>query len=75
MSYMAFQSSDRDRRCRICNCLMVRDTFALVLCDVHVPPKQVDLHFHEGCFMRALEAAKADYGNVVAAHLAAKDNP
>jgi len=54
---------------------MVRDTFALVLCDVHVPPKQVDLHFHEGCFMRALEAAKADYGNVVAAHLAAKDNP
>lgn len=53
-----YLTSDRDRICRICHDKIVRNTWAIVLQNVHVSPKIVDLHFHEGCFMRALDTAK-----------------
>lgn len=62
MAYIEYHTSDRDRVCKMCNCTMVRGTWGIVMRDVYVPPKFHDIHFHEGCFMRALESAKSDWG-------------
>ena len=59
MSGMKFQTSDRDRVCRLCGEKIARNTWALQLFDVHVSPKRVDLFFHEGCFTRAVGDAKS----------------
>lgn len=52
-----YKTSDKDRICRICRDKIVKHTWAIVLENVHVPPKYVDLHFHEGCFFRSLDDA------------------
>jgi hypothetical protein len=62
MAIFQYHTTDRDRVCKICSDKIVRNTWAIVLKDCHVSPKIVDLHFHEGCFMRSLEQAKLDYG-------------
>ena len=58
MTRFEFHTTDRDRVCKICGDKIARHTWALVLRDVHVSPKRVDLHFHEACFERALQTAK-----------------
>lgn len=63
MAHFEYITTDRDRVCKICGEKMVRHTWGLVLRDCHVSPKKVDLHFHEGCFVRSFELAKKDYGN------------
>jgi hypothetical protein len=55
-------TSDRDRVCKICGDKMARNTWGICLQNCHVSPKIVDIHFHEGCFFRSLEAAKQEYG-------------
>lgn len=67
MSYVKYHTTDRDRVCKLCNCVMIRNTWGIVFGDVHVPPKLRDLHFHEGCLMRALDAAKAECPDLVRA--------
>jgi hypothetical protein len=64
MANFKYVSSDKDRVCRICSDKIVRNTWAIVLLDCHVSPKKVDLHFHEGCFMRSLADAKHEYGEL-----------
>lgn len=61
MSQIKYHTTDRDRVCKLCNDKMARGTWGIALTGVHVPPKVVDIHFHEGCFMRALDAAKAQF--------------
>lgn len=56
-------SSDRDRVCRICHVKIARHTYAIVIQNVHVSPKIVDLHFHEGCFIRSYENAQLHRNN------------
>lgn len=58
LTHFEFITTDRDRVCRICHEKIARNTFAIALKQVHVSPKIVDLHFHEGCFTRAFEHAK-----------------
>lgn len=64
MTQFKYITSDKDRVCRICGEKLTRDTWGIVLENVHVSPKRVNLHFHEGCFMRSLEDAKLQYGKV-----------
>jgi len=72
MSYIEFHTTERDRTCKLCNCVMARGTWGLVMRDVHIPPKLRDIHFHEGCFVRALAAAQKEYPEKIRAHLAQK---
>jgi hypothetical protein len=62
MAYMEYHTTERDRVCKMCNTMMARGTWGIVMRDVHVPPKIRDIHFHEGCFMRALDSAKLTWG-------------
>lgn len=64
MSHFEYFTTDRDRVCKICGDKMVRNTWGIVLKDVHVSSKILDIHFHEGCFMRSLENAKQQYGEI-----------
>lgn len=57
MSTIEYRTSSRVRVCRLCGTDIVGHTFAIVMLDIHVPPKKVDLHFHEGCFFRAVTHA------------------
>ena len=61
MTTIKYHTTDRDRVCKLCGDKMVRHTWGIVFADVHVSPKVVDIHFHEGCLMRALDAAKAGH--------------
>ena len=58
MSRMVFTTSERDRKCRLCDEVIPKHVWALTMENLKVSPRCVDLHFHEGCFMRALEWAK-----------------
>lgn len=65
MTILKYHTSDRDRICKLCSDKIVRNTTAIVMRNVHVAPKLVDLHFHEGCFMRAIDGLKDSRGNGV----------
>ena len=56
-----YHTTNRDRVCKICGEAINRFTYALVMRRVHVSPKIVDLHFHEGCFERSLQWAKENH--------------
>lgn len=58
MTHLQYTTSDRDRKCRLCNKMIERNTKAIVLIDVHVSPKIVDLHFHETCLINSIDMAK-----------------
>lgn len=57
MTKIRFMTSDRDKKCRICNGKILKHTYCLAMENIHVSPKLVDLFFHEGCLSRALEHA------------------
>ncbi len=69
MSAIRYHTTEADRRCKLCGDMMARGTWGIVLRNMHVSPKVVDLHFHEGCFMRSLEDAKTQYANDHAGHV------
>ena len=50
--------SDRDKKCRLCNGSINKNIQCIVMRNIHVPPKVVDLFFHEGCLSRGLEFIK-----------------
>ena len=58
MAHFTYQTSDRDRVCRICEEKIARNTWSVMLQDLKVSPKKVNVFFHEGCFFRSLEHAK-----------------
>lgn len=62
MSRIQYVTSDRKRICRLCDDAIVPNTWAIVFKRMHVSPKVRDLHFHEGCLMRAMDQAKQEYG-------------
>jgi len=64
MSHIKYHTSDRMRMCKLCGSHIVRNTWAIQFADIHVSPKIVDLHFHEGCLMRALGVARDDFALV-----------
>jgi len=49
------QYSPRDKKCRICDEQIDRDTLHAVLEQVHVSPKHVDLAFHLDCLKTAVK--------------------
>jgi hypothetical protein len=57
---LKYQTSDRDKKCRLCNQLIEKNTWCIVMKNIHVPPKHVDLFFHEDCFTKAFEEAKKE---------------
>lgn len=63
MSKLEYHFSNKFRVCKLCEGDIVPHTYALVMRDVHVSPSYRDLHFHEGCFFRALEHAKENHPN------------
>lgn len=61
---VSYHTSDRDRVCKICNDPIKRSTWAIKFSQIHIPPKLRDIHFHEGCLMRALGLARDEFGKV-----------
>lgn len=53
MSSLAYHTSDRDRICKLCEKPIERGERALIMKQVHVPPKRRDLHFHTDCYIEA----------------------
>ncbi len=62
MSYVKYHTTDRDRVCKICNTMINRNVWASQFGDIHIPPRLRDIHFQEGCLMRALDLAKQEHG-------------
>ena len=58
MSQFKYVTSNRDRICKICSDKIEKNTYGIVLQDVHISPKIVDLHFHVECFYKSLDIAK-----------------
>jgi hypothetical protein len=65
MTKIHYMTSDRDKKCRICNDKILKHTYCIVMEDIHVSPKIVDLFFHEGCLYRALEYAKETRSTII----------
>lgn len=65
MAFIRYHHTDRDRVCKMCGDKMARGTWGVAFIDVHVPPKMVTLHFHEGCLYRALDDANVQHATVV----------
>ena len=65
MTKIRYMTSDRDKKCRICNDSISKNTWCLVMEGIHVSPKKVDLFFHEGCMSRALDYAKETRSSIV----------
>jgi hypothetical protein len=65
MGELSYQISNRKKKCRICEGDIQPHTWSLLLENVHVPPKRVNLFFHEGCFERALQNAKKYRNKIV----------
>ena len=60
---ISYHTSKHIRICKICQDAINKNTWAICFRHVHVSPAFVDLHFHEGCLMRALDSAKIEYGD------------
>jgi hypothetical protein len=48
------QKTERQAKCRLCEKKINKNTEAVVMKQVHVSPKRVDLWFHTNCIKTAL---------------------
>jgi hypothetical protein len=68
MTCVEYYVTDRKRVCKLCSDVIAPNTWAIVMRNVHVSPKTVALHFHEGCLFRSLERAKEELPTNIRQH-------
>ena len=58
MKIISYHTSDRTKKCRICEGKINKNTWCVAFWQIHVSPHRVNLFFHEGCLSRAMELAQ-----------------
>ena len=54
---MKYHIAQAHAKCRICSGTIQKGIWCLMFEGIHVSPHEINLFFHDGCFMRALDWA------------------